>query len=171
MNVRCLMPKTETDLFAFLADLGIDVTTKRHAPLFTVADSQSLRGVIDGGHTKNLFLKDKKDRFFLVTVGEDAVVDLKQIHHLIGASSRVSFGKPEMLMEFLGVAPGSVSVFGLINDTAQQVTVILDAGLMEHATINAHPLTNEATTSIAAPDLLAFIKATGHEPQILKVAA
>lgn len=164
------MPKTEAELFAFLADLGIETATTRHPPLFTVADSQALRGVIEGGHTKNLFLKDKKDRFFLVTVSEDAVVDLKQIHHLIGASSRVSFGKPEMLMDLLGVVPGSVTVFGLINDTTRLVTVILDAGLMEHATINAHPLTNEATTTISTSDLLAFIKATGHEPQILKVA-
>ncbi len=165
------MPKTETELFAFLADLGIKVTTRRHPPLFTVADSQSLRGEIDGGHTKNLFLKDKKDRFFLVTVDEEAAVDLKQIHHLIGASSRVSFGKPEMLMELLGVVPGAVTVFGLINDTERRVTLVLDAALMENETINAHPLTNEATTSIAASDLLRFVKATGHEPVVLKVSA
>lgn len=165
------MPQTEMDLFAFLAELGIDVTTRRHPPLFTVADSQALRGEIAGGHTKNLFLKDKKDRFFLVTVGEEAVVDLKRIHHLIGASSRVSFGKPEMLMELLGVVPGAVTVFGLINDTEKQVTLILDAALMENAVINAHPLTNEATTSIAAADLVRFVKATGHEPTVLKVSA
>jgi Ala-tRNA(Pro) deacylase len=165
------VPKTETELFAFLAELGIEVTTTRHPPLFTVADSQVLRGEIAGGHTKNLFLKDKKDRFFLVTVGEEAVVDLKQIHHLIGASSRVSFGKPEKLMEFLGVVPGAVTVFGLVNDTAGQVTVVLDAALMENEIINAHPLTNEATTSIATADLLGFIRATGHEPAVLKVSA
>ncbi|MGB3416657.1 MAG: prolyl-tRNA synthetase associated domain-containing protein [Mesorhizobium sp.] len=165
------MPRTETELFAFLADLGIRVETRRHPPLFTVADSQALRGEIAGGHTKNLFLKDKKDRFFLVTVDEEAVVDLKQIHHLIGASSRVSFGKPDMLMEFLGVVPGAVTVFGLINDTASRVTLVLDAALMENAVINAHPLTNEATTSIAAADLVRFAKATGHEPVILKVSA
>jgi len=165
------LPRTETELFAFLADLGIRVETRRHPPLFTVADSQALRGEIAGGHTKNLFLKDKKDRFFLVTVDEEAVVDLKQIHHLIGASSRVSFGKPDMLMEFLGVVPGAVTAFGLINDTASRVTLVLDAALMENAVINAHPLTNEATTSIAAADLVRFARATGHEPVILKVSA
>lgn len=165
------MLKTETELLTFLADLGAKVTTRRHPPLFTVADSQALRGEIPGGHTKNLFLKDKKDRYFLVTVGEEAVVDLKQIHHRIGASGRVSFGKPEKLMEFLGVVPGAVTVFGLINDTERQVTLVLDAELMAHETINAHPLTNEATTSISAADLLAFVKATGHEPLILKVSA
>jgi Ala-tRNA(Pro) deacylase len=99
------MPKTETELFTYLADLGVKTTTRRHPPLFTVADSQALRGEIHGGHTKNLFLKDKKDRYFLVTVGEEAAVDLKQIHHLIGASSRVSFGKPEKLMEFWASFP------------------------------------------------------------------
>ncbi|TGQ03334.1 YbaK/EbsC family protein, partial [Mesorhizobium sp. M2E.F.Ca.ET.219.01.1.1] len=100
---------------------------------------------IHGGHTKNLFLKDKKDNFFLVTVDEEAEVDLKQIHHLIGAAGRVSFGKPEMLMELLGVIPGAVTVFGLINDSERRVKVFLDQELMSHAVINAHPLTNEAT--------------------------
>jgi Ala-tRNA(Pro) deacylase len=171
MTDWCPVPKTETELFTFLAGLGIEVTTTRHPPLFTVADSQVLRGEIAGGHTKNLFLKDKKDRFFLVTVGEEAVVDLKQIHHLIGASGRVSFGKPEMLMELLGVVPGAVTVFGLINDTGRHVTVVLDAALMDNEIVNAHPLTNEATTSIAAADLLGFIRATGHEPAVLKVSA
>ncbi|MGB3832389.1 MAG: prolyl-tRNA synthetase associated domain-containing protein [Mesorhizobium sp.] len=165
------MPKTEAELFAFLAGLGIEVSTRRHPPLFTVADSQALRGEIPGGHTKNLFLKDKKDNYFLVTVDEEATVDLKQIHHLIGAASRVSFGKPEMLMELLGVVPGAVTVFGLVNDAGHRVKVILDAALMENAVINAHPLTNEATTSIAAADLLKFIEATGHHPVILKVSA
>ena len=163
------MPKTEAELFAFLADLGIEVSTRRHPPLFTVADSQALRGEIAGGHTKNLFLKDKKDNYFLVTVGEEAVVDLKQIHHLIGAASRVSFGKPDMLMQLLGVIPGAVTVFGLLNDTQGRVKVVLDAGLMRNAVINAHPLSNEATTSIAAADLLKFIEATGHRPVVLPV--
>ncbi len=164
------MPKSEDDLFAFLDKLGIAVSTMRHPPLFTVADSQALRGEIPGGHTKNLFLKDKKGNFFLVTVDEEATVDLKQIHHLIGATGRVSFGKPEELMGLLGVTPGAVTVFGLINDTGRKVTVVLDEALMQNAIINAHPLTNEATTSIAAGDLLTFIKATGHDPLILKVA-
>lgn len=165
------MPKTEAELMTFLAELGIETTTRRHPPLFTVADSQALRGEIAGGHTKNLFLKDKKDNFFLVTVGEEAVVDLKQIHHEIGAASRVSFGRPEMLMELLGVVPGAVTVFGLVNDTAGRVKVVLDKALMEHAVINAHPLTNEATTSIAAADLIRFVEATGHDAVILKVPA
>ena len=165
------MPKTPDELFAFLQKLGIGVRTVSHPPLFTVADSQALRGEIPGGHTKNLFLKDKKGNFFLITVGEEAEVDLKQIHHVIGAASRVSFGKPEALMEHLGVIPGAVTAFGLINDEKGAVKFVLDAALMKHETINAHPLTNEATTSIAADDVLRFARATGHEPVILKVSA
>ncbi len=164
------MPKTAEDLFAMLADLGIDVATVSHPPLFTVDESQSLRGTIEGGHTKNLFVKDKKDRFFMLTVEETATVDLKQIHHVIGASSRVSFGKPEKLMEYLGVTPGAVTVFGAINDAGHDVTIVLDRELMENETINAHPLTNEATTSIRRDDLLTFLRATGHEPLILNVS-
>ena len=165
------MPKSPDELFAFLDSLGISVSTTRHPPLYTVADSQALRGEIGGGHTKNLFLKDRKDNFFLVTVDEDAEVDLKQIHHVIGASGKVSFGKPEALMELLGVVPGAVTVFGLINDTVGKVKLVLDSGLMENDIINAHPLTNEATTSIANADLVRFVKETGHEPLVLKVAA
>ncbi len=165
------MPKTPEQLFAFLDGLGIRVSTVTHPPLFTVADSQALRGEIPGGHTKNLFLKDKKDQFFLLTVGEEAEVDLKQIHHAIGAASRVSFARPDALMQHLGVVPGAVTAFGLINDTAGHVKFIIDSTLMEQATINAHPLTNDATTSIAAQDLLRFARATGHEPLILKVTA
>lgn len=165
------MPKSPDELFAFLDSLGISVSTTRHPPLYTVADSQALRGQIAGGHTKNLFLKDRKDNFFLVTVDEDAEVDLKQIHHVIGASGKVSFGKPEALMELLGVVPGAVTVFGLINDTVGKVKLVLDSALMENDIINAHPLTNEATTSIANADLVRFVKETGHEPLVLKVAA
>lgn len=163
------MPKSPEELLGHLEALGIETTTHRHAPLFTVADSQSLRGLIEGGHTKNLFLKDKKDRFFLVTVDEDAVVDLKSIHHKIGASGRVSFGKPDKLMELLGVEPGSVTAFGVVNDVDGLVTVVLDATLMENETINAHPLTNTATTSIRRGDLMRFLESTRHSPLVLKV--
>lgn len=164
-------PKTDMDLFAFLDSLGIAHTTKEHAPVFTVAESVALRDEIPGGHTKNLFVKDKKDNYFLLTVEENATVDLKTIHGIIGAASRVSFGKPEKLMEYLGVIPGAVTAFGAINDTGLNVKVIIDEDLMGYDVINAHPLRNDATTSVAANDLLRFIAATGHEPLVLKVTA
>ena len=163
------MPKTQDELLAFLDSLGIKTKTVTHAPLYTVADSQALRGEIEGGHTKNLFVKDKKDNYFLLTVDEEAVVDLKTIHHVIGAASKVSFGKPEALMEFLGVVPGAVTAFGPINDTDGKVQVFLDAGLMAHEVVNCHPLVNTATTSIKSADLITFLKATGHEPKVLNL--
>jgi Ala-tRNA(Pro) deacylase len=164
------MPKTPKELFDRLDALGITHTTIEHAPVFTVAESQGLREQIPGGHTKNLFLKDKKSRYFLVTLEENAEVDLKTIHTLIGASGRVSFGKPDALMEKLGVMPGSVTVLAAINDPDQEVTVVIDAPLMEYDIINAHPLINEATTSIGREDLKKFLADTGHEPMILKVS-
>jgi Ala-tRNA(Pro) deacylase len=163
------LPATPDDLKAFLDALGIATTTVTHPALFTVEESQALRGTVPGAHTKNLFLKDKKDRLFLVTVLEDAEVELKHLHHVIGGSGRLSFGRPELLMEKLGVVPGAVTPFGAINDRPPSVTIVLDAALMAHASINCHPLVNTATTTIAAADLVAFLRATGHEPRILPV--
>ncbi|KQV73385.1 prolyl-tRNA synthetase associated domain-containing protein [Rhizobium sp. Root1220] len=164
-------PKTRDELFAFLDELDIRHNTTNHAPVFTVAESVALRDEIPGGHTKNLFVKDKKDRFFLLTVEENAAVDLKTVHTLIGAASKVSFGKPEKLMEYLGVIPGAVTAFGAINDTGGNVTFVLDSDLMKDEIVNCHPLSNDATTSIAGGDLIRFMEATGHEPLVLKVTS
>ena len=158
-------------LLAKLRALDIQTSTVDHPPLHTVEESQHLRGEIPGAHTKNLFVKDRKDRYFLLVVEEMATVDLKTVHHVIGASGKVSFGKPEALLELLGVVPGAVCVFGAINDTDNKVTVVLDSTLMESAVINAHPLTNEATTSIARDDLMAFLAAVDHPPVVLKITA
>lgn len=164
------MPATRDDLMAYLAGLGISVNTVEHPPLFTVEQSRALRGEIPGAHTKNLFLKDKKGALFLVTAEEDAAIDLKHIHHRIGASGRVSFGNPTLLMDVLGVPAGAVTPLGAINDPEGRVTVILDAALVANALINCHPLENTATTTIASADLLAFLVATGHEPRIVAVS-
>ncbi|WP_180900120.1 prolyl-tRNA synthetase associated domain-containing protein [Martelella soudanensis] len=163
------MTKTSDDVFAFLDKLGISYQNHEHRPVFTVAEGDDLRAKIPGGHTKNLFVKDKKSRYFMLTVEEYATVDLKTVHTLIGASGRVSFGKPEPMMDYLGVEPGSVTALCAINDDQRQVTFILDESLMENAIINCHPLRNTATTSIGRDDLLSFIRATGHEPVVLKV--
>ncbi|ADY66806.1 MULTISPECIES: prolyl-tRNA synthetase associated domain-containing protein [Rhizobium/Agrobacterium group] len=163
-------PKTAADLFAFLDGLGIEHKTKQHEPVYTVAESQSLRDLIPGGHTKNLFVKDKKDQYFVLTVEENAVVDLKSVHKTIGAASRVSFGRPEKMLEYLGVVPGSVTVFGAINDTGGQVTFVLDSDLLENELINGHPLSNDQTTTIGNKDLIRFLEATGHTPLVLKVS-
>jgi Ala-tRNA(Pro) deacylase len=162
--------KTRDDLFAFLESLDIAVTTKFHPPVFTVEESKALRDEIPGGHTKNLFLKDKKGRHFLLAVGEDAAIDLKTVHAKIGASGRVSFGRPEQLMQFLGVIPGAVTAFGVLNDTDHAVTLIFDEALAAQDVINAHPLTNDATTSIATTDMKRFVEATGHGWKVLNLA-
>jgi Ala-tRNA(Pro) deacylase len=163
------MPASPDDLFAYLADLGIAHTTVTHPPLFTVEQSQALRGTIPGGHTKNLFLKDKKDAVYLVVTPEDARVDLKTLHHRLG-TARFSFGSADLMREVLGVEPGAVTAFGMINDTKRRVTVVIDAGLMASAIINCHPLVNTMTTSIARDDLVKFLSATGHEPRIARVS-
>jgi Ala-tRNA(Pro) deacylase len=164
------MPITRDDLLTFLGTLGIATRTVEHPPLFTVEESRALRGEIPGGHTKNLFLKDKKDQVFLLVAEEDAAIDMKGLHHMIG-SARLSFGRPELMQALLGVVPGSVTPFGVVNDTERRVTVILDAPLLRHATLNFHPLENNATTAIGRDDLLAFLRHVGHEPRILPVSA
>ena len=164
------MPKTKDDLFQRFEELGLQTRTITHPPLFTVEESQSLRGEIPGGHTKNLFLKDKKGRLFLVVALESASINLKHLHAKIGATGRLSFGKPDLLMEKLGVVPGSVTPFGIINDENRDVTLILDAPMMDEDILNYHPLENTATTTIDREGLLAFIRSCGHEPTILPVS-
>ena len=164
------MPATPDELFAFLDRLGVAHSTVRHAPLFTVEQSQALRGTIPGAHTKNLFLKDKKGALFLVTALEDASIELKALHRRLGASGRFSFGSADQMRETLGVEPGSVTPFGALNDTGRQVTVVLDSALMANETINAHPLVNTMTTAIGRGGLLTFLRATGHEPRIEPVS-
>lgn len=164
------MPATP-DSFAFLDSLGIVHQTVRHPPLFTVEQSQAMRGKVPGAHTKNLFLRDKKQSVYLVTALEDADIDLKGLHRVaLGASGRFSFGSSDLMLELLGVTPGSVTPFGAINDPEGRVNVVLDAPLMEHAIINAHPLTNTMTTSVAGDDLVKFLEATGHVPRIERVS-
>jgi Ala-tRNA(Pro) deacylase len=163
-------PASRIDLMNRLADLNIPTTTLDHAAVFTVAESDAVSRTIPGGHTKNLFLKDAKGALFLVIAEAHTEVDLKGLHKVLGCA-RLSFGKPDLLMELLGVPAGSVTAFALINDPEQRVSVVLDSALMAHATINCHPLTNTATTSIARDDLLRFIHAMGHTPRIIALSA
>src|SRR2546423_4042271 len=128
------MPATPSDLFAFLDRLGIAHVTVTHPALFTVEQSQQLRGTIPGGHTKNLFLKDKKGALFLVTALEDAAIELKSLHRRLPASGRFSFGSAELLRETLGVEPGAVTPFAVINDIARRVSVVLDTSMLAQVT-------------------------------------
>ncbi len=164
------MPKTPDQLFAALDALGIKHSTVQHPPLFTVEQSRGLRGQIPGGHTKNLFLRDKKHEIYLVVALEDADIDLKGLHRRLGATGRFSFGSADLLRELLGVEPGAVTPFGAINDSHARVTVVLDAAMMEHETLNYHPLVNTMTTSITRSDLVKFLESTGHMPRIERVS-
>ena len=158
------MTATKQQLLARLDELGIEAVTRDHPPVYTVEEARALRGDIPGGHCKNLFLKDKKGQLWLVVCLEDAVIDLKSLPDRIGAA-RISFGKAELLQEVLGVEPGSVTPFALINDASHQVNVVLDASMMDCDFVNYHPLVNTATTTLTPADLLRFIESCGHKPQ------
>jgi len=160
------MPATPDELFAYLDTLGIAHKTVTHPAVFTVEEARALRGAVPGGHTKNLFLRDKKGAAYLVVAPEDAAIELRALHRLLGASGRFSFGSAELMGEVLGVAPGSVTPFAAINDKERRVTVVLDAALLAHETLNFHPLVNTATTTISRDGLLKFLAATGHTPRI-----
>ena len=161
---------TPGDLFARLDALGIETTTHEHPPLFTVEESKALRGDLPGGHCKSLFLRDKKRNLWLAVMLEDRAIDMKEMRKLIGASGSLSFGSPELLEELLGVKPGSVTPFAIMNDTGQRLSIVLDEEMMGFDPLNYHPLTNTATTAIAPADLMRFIEACGHTPQILDLA-
>jgi Ala-tRNA(Pro) deacylase len=164
------MPATPEDLFAYFDRLGIAHTTHRHRPIFTVEEGADLKAQLPGGHSKNLFLKDKKGQLFLLSALGDAAIDLNAVSKLIGAG-RFSFGSPERLMENLGVTPGSVTLFALINDPERKVTLLLDEGFFAHDPVNFHPLENNATTAISPADMLKFIRSLGREPIRLKFDA
>ena len=161
------MPTSPEALLAYLGSLSIVVETVDHPALHTVEDSRALRGDIPGGYTKNLFVKDKKDRLFLLVLGESTVIDLKRVHEKIGAQGRVSFGSAELLEHVWGVRPGAVTPFGAINDQAGKVRVVLDEAMMRHERLNFHPLVNTRTTGLASADLVKFLRATGHEPLVV----
>ena len=150
-------------LFARLEALGIAHPTVEHPPVFTVEEAKALRGNLPGHHIKNLFLRNKKEEMWLVVALEDRAIDLKRLGEALGAG-RLSFGSPERLRRVLGVEPGSVTPFALVNDETQVVRLALDRGLTEGGPINAHPLVNTMTTAIASADLLRLFAATGHAP-------
>jgi len=163
------MVASEADLIARLDAIGIAHRTHRHPPVFTVEEAKALRGKLPGGHCKSLFLKDKKGGFWLAVMLEERRTDLKMLAGRLGAP-RFSFGGAVDLYELLGVRPGSVTPFALVNDVARRVTPVLDAAMLEHDPLNYHPLVNHRTTAVAPADLLRFIAACGHEPRIVDLA-
>ena len=165
-----MTPINRAQLIARLEEFHIRTTTVEHAPAFTVAESSAIETILPGAYTKNLFLKDDEGMLFLVVAKSSTQVDLKALARRLGAG-RFSFGKPELLMSALGVTPGSVTAFAVINDTVRRVKVVINQTLMAHVSINCHPLENTATTNIARDDLLRFIRSTGHEPRVMVLIA
>lgn len=157
---------TPQQLFTRLDDLGLAHRTVEHAPVFTVEQAKEHRGVLPGHHIKNLFLRNKKEAMWLVVALEDRDIDLRKLGDVLGAG-RLSFGSPDRLRRTLGVEPGSVTPFSVINDGGRTVTLVLDRALQEGGPINAHPLTNTMTTAIPFDDLSRFFSATGHVPRWL----
>jgi len=159
-------PATPADLFARFRELGIEVHSVDHPPVFTVEEAKALRGKLPGGHTKNLFLRNKKGAMWLVVCMEDRSIDLKSLAQRLGAG-RFSFGSADRLMKYLGVTPGAVTPFAIINDSGGMVRVVVERAMLETDTLNFHPLDNAQTTALTATDLVRFLKAEDHPPEVI----
>lgn len=158
--------KGEAELYALFAAHGIAWTHHAHPPLHTVEESQALRGDLPGAHVKNMFLKDKKGAVWLVTCLEHRRIRIRDLEKQLGAQ-KCSFAKPDLLWAYLGIRPGAVSPFGLINDPEHRVQPVLDRQMLNAEVLNAHPLHNEATTAVSRADFLRFFEITGHTPVIV----
>ena len=161
------MTEARARLFARFAELGIDAATVPYPAHATVEEGKALRGQMAGTFTKNLLLKDKKDRVFLFAIHEDRALDLKTLHTRIGANGRLGFASAERMMELLGVMPGALTPLGLINDDAGTVAAVIDAALMEAGQVNFHPLVNTESIGLKPAGLLAFIRSCGREPMLV----
>lgn len=164
------MPATREDLFAFFDRHGIEHQTLDHPPVFRVGEGAEIKAALPGGHTKNLFLKDAKDQLWLVSALGETAIDLKALPKVIG-SARLSFGSPERLYDALGVTPGSVTAFALINDPEHRVRFVLDAALLQVEPVNFHPLGNDATTAVSQAGFARFLEALGVTAQVVDFAA
>jgi Ala-tRNA(Pro) deacylase len=164
------LPTSPDSLLARLDELDIPYRSHRHAPVFTVPEAKALRGELPGHHIKNLFLRNKKGRMWLAVIDEDRPVDLAALAERL-AAGRFSFGSPERLMTHLGVLPGAVTPMALINDRERLVQPVLDAKILSGGAINCHPLVNDMTLTLEAPDLLRFVEACGHKPVVLDFEA
>lgn len=161
----------EAPALRYLESLGIAITIHRHPPFHTVEQSKALRGSMPGAHVKNLFLRDRKSGIWLVTVDEDRRVDIKALRQVLGAAGSLSFGSQELLHDVLGVEPGAVSPLAVMNDRQRRVCSVLDRALLRAATVNVHPLHNQATVALAPEELLRFLNACEHPPRILELDA
>ncbi len=162
--------RTKAEFLAFLDAIGVAHDTIDHPAVFRVGEGEDIKVAIPGAHTKNLFLKDAKDRLWLISAEDRAVIDLKRLHHVIG-SARLSFGSASLMEEVLGVTPGSVTAFALVNDPVHRVTFVLDRTLAEAEQVNFHPLVNTGTTGVSGEGFGQFLKAVGVTPMVVDFKA
>jgi Ala-tRNA(Pro) deacylase len=162
--------KRKDDLLAFFAEIGVGAETHEHPAVFRVEEGEAMKAAIPGAHTKNLFLKDARDQLWLISAEGHATIDLKRLHTVIG-SGRLSFGSAALMEETLGVTPGSVTAFALINDAGRRVRFVLDRTLAEASQVNFHPLTNTATTTVSGQDFRRFLAAIGVQPLVVDFEA
>ena len=170
INFSTDMPTSPQALMERLEGLGIPFTLYEHPAVFTVEESQKIDGLIPGCHTRNMFLKDKKGNMALVTLRHDTRVDLNKLAPLIGLG-RVSFGSPERLWTHLGVRPGSVTPFAIVNDVGREVTLVLEEGVMREKIVNYHPLINTMTIGLTPDKLLEFFTKINVVPRIIDLSA
>lgn len=163
-------PRGPGELFARLDELGVTHETRNHRPVFTVEEADRLRGRVAGAHSKNLFVRDKKERHWLVSCLAHRTVDLKWLAGRLG-TKRLTFCSERRLMGYLGIRPGAVSPFAVVNDVGSVVSVALDAELLETEPINFHPLDNAMTTAVSRAGLLRFLEAEDHAPTIVRFPA
>lgn len=154
------------DLLRYLDSLGVAHRTLQHAPVYTVAEAKATRGELPGGHSKNLFLRNKKGRMWLVTCDADRPVNLKALGTSLGTKG-LSFASAERLERHLGVIPGAVTPFAVVNDREGQVETVIDRSLLDHELLNFHPLDNARTTAVTPDGLLRFLEAVDHSPAFL----
>jgi len=171
------MTATRASLFATLDDLGIAHETRDHPPIFTVEEGRTIKETMPGGHSKNLFLKDKKRAVTLVTALSKTAIDLVALGRELGSKGRLSFGKPDLMLDVLGITPGSVTPFALINAAAKDCetgpisTVVVDTAFFDYDRVWFHPLENTASTAICPTDLIVFIESCGYTPQRVALGA
>lgn len=163
------LPTAPETLLRQLSALGISYDLSHHEAVFTVAESRKVDKKIPGTHCRNMFIRDKKEVMFLITLAHETQVDLKKMEGVLNCG-RISFGSAERLWQYLGVRPGSVCPFGVVNDTQKQVTLVLDAWMMAQERINVHPLVNTMTVGLRPGDLIKFLESIQHPFRIIDLA-
>ena len=164
------LPASPEELLKILENLRIGFEIHHHEPIFTVAEGEHLKAAIPGTHCRNLFVRDKKEQMFLIVAANETLIDMKKLSDVLQCG-RLSFGSPDRLWKHLGIRPGSVCPFCIVNDKDKQVRIMLDQQMMQAARINVHPLDNAMTVGLSPADLIRFIEHVGHKPEIVDLSA